>query len=223
MSNGTSSYELGQFGKLGSAVMLALPTALDGVDPKVALKSVDRRGEQFGRHIRKFFVPPDPDAKVLRPTLLVTIPQVPVNYDLYDLDWNERINQAGPNTSADNDVRKVGDLYVVERKGVVLTDITLVGFGQYVQSEPVLDFAAEWQFGREMNPYEAFALPTHRPNLHRELGRNVLAAVSLEHREFRAERRVCCSWWDGAERDCSLRWFGDGWDGGYVFGFVRES
>ena len=221
MPNGTPSYELGQFGKLSSELLLAMPTALDGIDPKVALQAVKGQGEQFGRHIRKFFVPTTADgtSKPLRPTMMITIPQVPVNYDL---DWNARIDQAGPNTGADWDVRKVGDLYVTERKGIVLTDIALVGFSQAVRSEQALDFAGDWQLGRTMNPYEAFALPTHRPNLHRELGRNAMAAVSLEQREFQGERQVCSSWWLDDGRRCDLDWFDNDWDVDFVFGIVRE-
>ena len=221
MPNGTPSYELGQFGKLSSELLLAMPTALHGVDPKVALKAVKGQGEQFGRHIRKFFVPTDgTTGELLRPTMLVTIPQVPVNYDL---DWNERINQAGPNTGTDWNVRKVGDLYLTERKGIVLTDITLAGFGQKVESEQVLDFGLEWQLGRTMNPHEAFTLLAHRPNLHRELGHSAMAAVSLEHCSFQGARRVCYSWWDGDGRGCDLVWFGVTWSEDCCCGFVRES
>src|SRR3989344_8648063 len=220
-SHGTASFDreqLSQFATVSSAVEVALPRILHGIDPKDAIKRIGQ-GQMFEQHVRRFFAPPTESSAILRPTRLITIPQVPVNYDL---DWNARIDQAGPNTGADWDVRKVGDLYVTERKGIVLTDIALVGFSQAVRSEQALDFAGDWQLGRTMNPYEAFALPTHRPNLHRELGRNAMAAVSLEQREFQGERQVCSSWWLDDGRRCDLDWFDNDWDVDFVFGIVRE-
>lgn len=216
-----TAFDLGQYNEVVVPVVRALPKALDGIDPKSAIRSVSDRGEALEQHLRRFFDPSLGEPKVLRPRFIVPIPQVPVNYDL---DWNEAVSQAGPNTGADWDVRKVGHLYVAKRHGLVLTDITLVNFGEDVESEQVLEFGREywpWRV-RVMDPRECFALGAYRPNLHQELGLEAMAAVSLEKCDFRGEPRVPGVWWRGAGRGADLRWFVGGWRPHCWFGFVRE-
>ena len=217
-SHGTPSYELGQFAKLSSEVTLSLSTALDGIDPKEALKAIAGKGEQFALHTRQFFMPEQ--SQILRPRSIIRLSQVPVNHDR---KWEESIAAAGPSTGADWDVRKVGDLYVAERKGIVLTDMTLVNFGEDVGSEQVVEFGRQWNLGRVIDPRECFAISEHFPTLHKSPAFfDPMAVVSLKHCQFRAKSHVCSVWWGGGKRRCHLAWFDDDWHPNFWFGFVSE-
>ncbi|MBI4049582.1 MAG: hypothetical protein HY395_02080 [Candidatus Doudnabacteria bacterium] len=157
------------------------------------------------------------DGRVLRPNLLVTLPQIPVRYDW---GWNIMISRAGPNTPVDDDVRRLGELWTVDHKGVVPTDITLVGFSRSIDFQPILDFGQQWHLGRFINPYECYALPIHRPKLHLELGRNLMGLASLDYREHKGLRRICAFLWDGKTMECGAPFLDLGLPDEAVFGFV---
>lgn len=220
MSHGTAStYEIPQFLVVSNAVATALPKALDGIDPKSAIRSVTNNGHALELHLRKFFEPEQPT--VLRPRFIIRLSQVPVNYDR---DWNGSIDAAGPNPGKDFDIRKVGGLYVAERKGIVSTDITLVNFAEGVSSEQIIELGQQWKLGRVINPQECFAISEHFPKLHTGPGFfDQMAVVALKECVFRGRRRVCCVWFRGQQRECRLAWFDDGWRSPGWFGFVSES
>ncbi len=218
-THGTPSFDPGQFSKLQSEIILQVPRAIAGVDPKIALNAIAGRGEQFALHIRRFFVPDKPD--ILRPRSIIRLSQVSVNYGR---SWDDTLNAAGPNTDADWDIRKVGDLYLAERKtGTILTNMTLVNFGEDVSSDQVIEFGKDWNLGRVINPWECFAVSEHFPKLHTGLGFfDPMAVVSLKECTFKRGRSVCDVWFGGEKRGCDLSWFGDAWSPYCWFGFVSE-
>jgi len=222
MSHGTPSYELGQFAKLSSAVTLALPTALHGIDPKEAIKAINRNGERFALHTRKFFVPAEDSQKILRPRSIIHLPPISVNHDR---EWENAVADAGPNTEFDSDIHKVGDLYTPKRAGIVPTSITLANFGgvEDVDSEQVIEFGKEWNLGRIIDPRECFAIVKRFPKLHTSPGFfDQMIIVSLKDCNFEGRRHVCFVLFDGHKRKCRLDWFDRGWGVFSWFGFVRE-
>src|SRR3989338_7099916 len=149
-------------------------------------------------------------AKILRPRSIVILRQVPVHRDR---TWLDQIAISGPQTDADNDVHKVGDQYVAEKKDVVLKDITLVNFGLGVNKfEQVVSFGAEWQLGRTIDPWECFAVSEHLPKLNTMPGFfDPMAVVSLKEYFFRNLRQVVGVWFCNGRRMVILSWLEGSW------------
>lgn len=167
------------------------------------------------------FTPQQESSQPLTARYIVPIPNVPVNYDRSFVD---AAKAGGPNTTADYDVLKVGDLYVARHKGIVRRNITIVNFTQNVSSEQALEFGLKHNLGRTIDPWECFATNERRPKLNRELGFDYMAVLSLEHCSFLDRRQVPSVWWDGGGCRARLLWFDSPWlDGFFWFGFVSES
>lgn len=220
-SHGTASSERNQFAQVLAPVTVALAAALDDLDPKEVIRKAEE-GQALRTHLRNFFVPPveQRQGTLPEPRWIVPVCNIPVNHGR---KWEEAIQAGGPNTPADYDVRKVGDLWVARRQGIIPTDFTLVNFPADVESEQVLKLARLHQWGRPMDPVECLAVAEHRPKLHRDLGLNEMAVVSLDPREFQGESLVVSVWFLDARREACLLWFACGWSPRCWFGFVRES
>lgn len=137
-----------------------------------------------------------------------------------DRPWDEAVNAAGPNTPADYNIRKVGNLFLptggtdeVEQEHIFLN--CLDGQGSW-------DKALTW--GKEVKllptvPREVFADGEQHPYLHRILGVNPVYVVATTECTFWGYRRACCVWWRGSKREAYLdpvEDFGDA-DGWFAF------
>jgi hypothetical protein len=140
------------------------------------------------------------------------------------LEWNAAIDAGLPNTPASYDIRKVADSYPAKKWAKPKKmDIILINFGTYVS-----DNAPAHAWGKEQklppaSPRAIFALGSHAPKLHEELGQpNGLAVGCLEECHFSGRRRVPGGWWDGAERLAYLDRPVSGWYAYCWFAFSRE-
>lgn len=139
------------------------------------------------------------------------------------MDWDAAIDAGFPNTPSNYDVRKVGDLYS-PKSGIkpAKRKMILVNFGKDI---PNVDIALTWGKERKLipaSPRSIWALGKHKPQLHTELGQDVLVVASLKECMFSGSRRVPYGWWHGAERGAFLFWPGGGWDVRCWFAFVCE-
>lgn len=125
-----------------------------------------------------------------------------------DRDWQEAVNVAGPNTPADYDVRKVGDLYPPTGKGKVVSDYILLNFPKGDGWDAALAWAKEQKL-ENTTPREVFAVGEHHPNLHKVLGQNPAYVVATTKCAFEGYQRACCVWWRDARRVADLLWVCD--------------
>lgn len=136
-------------------------------------------------------------------------------------DWKDAAGVAGPNTSRDSDIWKVGGQYPpVAGAKPRLQQIFLANFGKYSRSEGNLVWAKE-QYLVPASPRAVFAIGEHCPYLN--LAMDSMAVVSLAKCFFEGGGRACFVWWGGSERRAYLYWFDFEWCEDYWFAFVRES
>lgn len=150
----------------------------------------------------------------------VHVLRVPVTSDR---DWQEAITAAGPNTPADDNVRKVSDLYLPVGTGMNDEEFILVNLGP---SGGSWDRAIEWgkQFKLERTqPRQVFAIGEHQPTLHRELKVNPMYVVATTECSFEGFQQACYMWWNGAGREADLRWLGRFTSARGWFAFSRKS
>lgn len=141
-----------------------------------------------------------------------------------DREWQEAITAAGPNTSDNYNVRKVGDLYRPTGTGRAWADMTLMNFGPSGGGRS-LEKAIEWakSYGLKLTvPRQIFAIGEYRPKLDAELEMNPMYIVATTECSFGGNRQVCRVWFVGAERGADLGWVGGVAGSGVWFAFVRE-
>ena len=146
--------------------------------------------------------------------------RVPV---ILDRNLQEAVTVAGPNTPENYNVRKVGNFYLPTGTGRVWADMTLINFGPGGGGS--LEKAIAWARPYNLKlttPRQVFAIGEYRPKLNAELEMNPMYVVATTECNFGGNRRVCDVWFDGVEREASLRWVGGvggsrGW-----FAFIRE-
>ena len=149
----------------------------------------------------------------------IHIVRVPVNPAR---EWQEAIDAAGPNTGKDWGVRKVADHYPPQAGPVEEREVILVNFGKTI---PNGQYALDWAkpFGiNASDPRKVFAVGEHKPKLHRELGVDAMAVISLVPCTFVGRQHVPRSWWFRSERRTNLYWFLDSFHDYYWFAFSRE-
>jgi hypothetical protein len=136
--------------------------------------------------------------------------------------WRDAVSAAGPNTGRHWEIWEVGDQYppLVGATGG-LQEIILVNFGRYIRSEECLLWAKSQRLVPD-SPRKVFAVGEHCLELHRDLGIDPIAVVSLVPCSFEGRQRVPSVWWYGSLRQADLRWFAYGWYAYNWFAFVRE-
>lgn len=123
-----------------------------------------------------------------------------------DEPWQEAVNAAGPDTPADYNVRKVGDLYVPTGTGEDEQEYILLN---YPAGNDNWDKALAWGAASGLKktvPREVFAIGRQYPELHRTLGLNPMYVAATTDCTFGGFRQACYVWWDGAEREANLFW-----------------
>jgi hypothetical protein len=131
-----------------------------------------------------------------------------------DQDWQEAVNTAGPNTPADYNVRKVGDLYKPTGKGKVVCDYVALNFTRGDGWQAALAWAKEQKL-ESTTPREAFVVAEHNPTLHKVLGQNPMRLAATTECTFGGFRRAGGVWWRDAKSGANLHWvsyFGLGYD-----------
>src|SRR3989338_555763 len=123
---------------------------------------------------------------------------------LLDQPWQEAVNDAGPNTPADYNVRKVGKLYVPTGTGEEERDYILLnwpkGCGNW-------DKAFAWAGQEELVqtvPREAFAIGRQYSTLHTTLGVNPMYVVATTPCTFGGDQQACYVWLYDALREALL-------------------
>lgn len=145
--------------------------------------------------------------------------RVPVTLDR---DWQEAVTVAGPNTQADGNVRKVGNLYQPTGTGRAWADMVLVNFGSNGGS---IEKAIEWAKPYNLKPTvprQVFAIGEYRPKLDAELEMNPMYIVATTECFFEGYRQVCYVWFGGSRREAYLYWVSYVGRSDVWFSFVRE-
>lgn len=131
-------------------------------------------------------------------------------------EWQEAINAAGPNTPADYNVRKVGDLYLANETEEIEEDLVLLNF---TKGDGSWDKARAWAQGtgllEDTDPREVFAVVEQYPGLHQELGVNPMYVVATTECTFDGYRQACYVCWRDSDREARLRWVSH-------FGYLRD-
>ena len=123
-----------------------------------------------------------------------------------DQEWQLSINDAGPDTLDNYNVRKVGNLNMPTGKGVVEEELILLN---YPQGDGSWDKALAWaeQYNlRKTDPRRVFAIGKYHPKFNYEVGPNPAYVVATEECAFGGYRRACSVWWDDSERKARLDW-----------------
>jgi hypothetical protein len=124
-----------------------------------------------------------------------------------DGDWQTAVNEAGPNTPSDYNVRKVADQYLPTGTGEVDADYILLN---YPKGDGNWDKALTWAKGAKLQntvPREVFAVGKQFPTLHRTLGLDPMYVVATTTDcTFDGDHRACYVWWNGSVRRASLDW-----------------
>ena len=160
----TPSLSLGQLAKIAGQMTTALPKALEGADPKEAVRRMTSHGEAFGRYVGMFFRPEADDQNKLRPRSILALEEVPVDYTC---SLEQAILRAVPevNPSEIEIARKIYDEDAwTSPQRVVLTDITLVGFDDWSTDVEAIVFGNQWGFARPLNIREALAVLQRYPH-----------------------------------------------------------
>lgn len=139
-------------------------------------------------------------------------------------DWKDAVGAAGPNTGRDWTIWRMGDQYPPSESGSGLVKVVLVHFGKgrNTRSEDNI----EWGKSQHLvpaSPRKVFAVGEHCQNLHRDLGMDPMAVVSLKKCSFEGVQHCARVWFRGSRRLADGDWFGGGWDDDCWFAFVRES
>jgi hypothetical protein len=145
---------------------------------------------------------------------VVRLPQVPVNWD-QSLD--EAIRLGAPNTPSGYPIWQAASQYFkpAGKRGIELTDISLLGFDRSWESQEAIHYAAKKNLPTAM-PQQVFAIGAAFPRLNRSLGHSNLAAVSLQKCRFEEGWRLPFLWFCASERVAGTRsfdfkWLNDGW------------
>lgn len=141
------------------------------------------------------------------------------------IPWNDAVNDAGPNTLANYDIRKVGDQYPPKAGATPkMRVIYLINFGK--GKNTMGDDNIAWgktQKLRLESPRAVFAIAKDNPTLDEVLGmKGCMAVVSLEESSFEGYRRAPSAWWCGTGREARLGYFVNVWHGDHWFAFSRE-
>ncbi|MEX2052338.1 MAG: hypothetical protein WD991_01405 [Candidatus Paceibacterota bacterium] len=129
--------------------------------------------------------------------------KVPVRLDE---PWDDAVNAAGPDTGADWNVRKVGDLYVPTGKGVVEQEFVLLN---YPAGDGSWEKAITWGDTMHLHrtaPRQVFAIGKAKPNFHTEVGIDPTYVVETTGCAFDGDGQACFVWWDGSRREAYLNW-----------------
>ena len=151
----------------------------------------------------------------------IRVVAVPVNESR---DWSEAVKAAGPNTGRDWAIWRMGDQYPPREAGSGLTQVILVHFGpgKHTKSEDNIAWAKS-QGLVPASPRKVFAVGEYCPTLHRDLGMDSMAVVSLKQCSFEGGPYCICVWFGGSGRRARGDWFDCGWSDDDWFAFVRES
>jgi len=137
--------------------------------------------------------------------------------------WAEAVRAAGPDTGKDWDIWKVGDHYPAASGGTRrLTQVILANWKDGVADGTVPLVWSKKQRLLPATPRTVFAIGEQYPDLHRLMGVDPMAVVSLLECTFNGESRIPNVWWNGAQRDADRGRVARGWDGDAWFAFVRE-
>lgn len=150
--------------------------------------------------------------------LLVVRLQVSVNYNR---TWQQLITAAGPQTSRESLIWEAGVQYPAPKRGTMPTNITLCNYGRNWESEEVVAYAKSNKLDLA-GPWELFAIGEAHPRLNRDLGKNYLAAVSLQQCKLGGSQRVPFLWFSEDYRKAYSDWFDGRWDGHYWFALLGE-
>ncbi|MEK7610149.1 MAG: hypothetical protein AAB468_00115 [Patescibacteria group bacterium] len=158
------------------------------------------------------------EKKILAPPLggRVHIVRVPV---IQDLDWQEAINRAGPDTEDVCIVRDIDHLYLPTGTSIKDEEIILLNFGPGGGS---WGRALKWSQINNLdrtNPRQVFAIGQHCPHLNHELGFNFMYIVATIRCTFGGEPMAVFLRWADLEREVGDDWLGDFWESHVWFAF----
>lgn len=133
-----------------------------------------------------FRKPLGPSTHTVRP-MKVFVPPAGGDVKLLDAmvypsrEWQEAINAAAPETALEQDMRKVGSIFLQELKEPGRKEILLVNFGKKATDT----MAADWGENnglRTVKPRELFAIGEHHPTLNADWKLHTLFIGSQEYR-----------------------------------------
>ena len=126
-----------------------------------------------------------------------------------DQEWQAAINVAGPGTSDNYNVRKVGNLYPPTGVGIIEEELILLNYPKGGGSwDKALAWAEQFRL-RRTDPRRVFAVGKDHPKFNYELGVNPTYVVATEECTFGGPRQACSVWWLGSECYAGLSWVED--------------
>jgi hypothetical protein len=137
-----------------------------------------------------------------------------------DREWQEAINDAGPNTPSDYNIRKVGDQYLPTGTEEIVEDLILLNFPNGDGFDAALAWAREKKLENTV-PREVFAIGEQHPKLHEELGQNPMYVAATKECSFGGCRIACYVWWYDSKRGAYLDWVGNFVSSGVWFAFRK--
>lgn len=152
--------------------------------------------------------------KLGRPIAIVPEFEVPAGWRIHildnipvvmDVDWDLAINNAGPNTPENCNVRKVGHLYQPTGIGTKNCRLLLLN-NNGAGWDKAMTWVNQYPQLKPTAPRHVFAIGKHKPQLHYELKCNPMYAVATTPCTFEDLQRACGVWWDVARREACLIW-----------------
>jgi len=136
---------------------------------------------------------------------LHVLSKVPVDFHM---PWQEAINRVGPNTSHDDEVRKVEARFETWKfggeRGKMVSDYVFLS-GEQLNYRLVCESARD-QGLLLTEPHEAFAIAQNNPNLDDELGANPMYLVATSARSFDGAGMACFAKWYGHQRGAGIEY-----------------
>jgi hypothetical protein len=136
-----------------------------------------------------------------------------------DEDWGLAINNAGPNTPADCNVRKVGHLYLPTGTGTKNCRLLLV-HNNCAGWNSALAWAKQYPQLKPTAPRHVFAVGEHHPKLNKKLKCDPMHAIATTECSFAGVRLTCRVWWVVTNRGARLHPVSDLAFGGVWFVFL---
>ena len=134
---------------------------------------------------------------------VVRLRQVPVNHDR---TFEEAIRAGAPNTPSNYAIWQAASQYpkAEGKSGVELTDISLLGYGRNWESQEAVDYVITRNLPAA-SFRQVLAIGEVHPQLHKDLGKDYLAAVSLQKCKLGGFVLLPYLWFVGDERGRCLQ------------------
>jgi hypothetical protein len=136
--------------------------------------------------------------------------------------WDAMLKDACPDYQS-RDVQRVTDLYPPQPGEPKDCYVYGLNFGHDIpDTQPAVDWAKEQDNLHDTGPRHIYSAARDVPDLNKKVGVSYMGLISTVPVTFAGKRRVCYAFFNDAEREAYLGWFGRRWLGSAWFAFFRE-